>query len=277
MVVNRLPSKPDTPSTSAGAPARSTTVVWHELECGSYAADLPIWRELATLAGTGADAQPLLDVGAGTGRVTLDLAARGHLLTALDRDEELLGALRERVGELAVETVCADARSFELDRHDFAVCLMPMQTIQLLGGRAGRLEFLSRACEHLRPGGLLACAIVTDIQPFDCADGDLGPDPDVAHVGDLDYVSRPTRLHVDDATLRIERERSVTSTTLRARGRRQRAATPAEVELDVIELDRLSVAQLLAEGERAGLSAAGSRSIPPTLEHVGSEVVVFRG
>jgi SAM-dependent methyltransferase len=277
MVVNRLPSKPDTPLTSAGAPARSTTVVWHELECGTYAADLPIWRELATLAGTGADAQPLLDVGAGTGRVALDLAARGHLLTALDRDEELLDALRERVGELAIETVCADARSFELNRHDFAVCLVPMQTIQLLGGRAGRLEFLSRAREHLRPWGLLACAIVTDIQPFDCADGDVGPDPDVAHVGDLDYISRPTRLHVDDATLRIERERSVTSTTLRTRGRWQRAATPAEVELDVIELDRLSVAQLLAEGEQAGLSGAGSRSIPPTLEHVGSEVVMFHG
>jgi SAM-dependent methyltransferase len=277
MVVNGLSSKPATPPTSAGAPARSTTVVWHELECGSYAADLPIWRELAALAGTGADAQPLLDVGAGTGRVTIDLAARGHLLTALDRDEELLGALRERVGELAIETVCADARSFELDRRDFAVCLVPMQTIQLLGGRAGRLEFLSRAREHLRPGGLLACAIVTDIQPFDCADGDLGPDPDVAHVGDLDYVSRPTRLHVDDATLRIERERSITSTTLRTRGRWQRAATPAEVELDVIELDRLSVAQLLTEGERTGLSGAGSRSIPPTREHVGSEVVMFRG
>jgi SAM-dependent methyltransferase len=277
MVMNGLSSKPDTPPTSAGTPARSTNVVWHELECGSYAADLPIWRELAALASTGADAQPLLDVGAGTGRVSLDLAGRGHLLTALDHDEELLGALRERVGELAIETVCADARSFELNRRDFAVCLVPMQTIQLLGGRAGRLEFLSRAREHLRPGGLLACAIVTDIQPFDCADGDLGPDPDVAHVGDLDYVSRPTRLHVDDAALRIERERSVTSTTLRARGRWQRAATPAEVELDVIELDRLSVAQLLREGERAGLSAAGSRSIPPTLEHVGSEVVMFRG
>jgi SAM-dependent methyltransferase len=276
MVVNGLSSKPGSPPTSAGAPARSTTVVWHELECGSYAADLPIWRELATLAGTGADAQPLLDVGSGSGRVTLDLATRGHLLTALDRDGELLGALRERVGQLAIETVCADARSFELSRRDFAVCLVPMQTIQLLGGRAGRLAFLSRAREHLRPGGLLACAIVTDIQPFDCADGDLGPDPDVAHVGGLDYVSRPTRLHVDDATLRIERERSVAYTASRARGRAQRAVKPAELELDVIELDRLSVAQLLAEGEQAGLSGAGSRSIPPTPEHVGSEVVMFR-
>jgi SAM-dependent methyltransferase len=261
--------------TSAATPARSNAVVWHELECGSYTADLPVWRDLAACAGTGADAQPLLDVGAGTGRVALDLAARGHAVTALDRDAELLRALRERAGQSTIETVCADARSFELQRSDFAVCLVPMQTIQLLGGPAGRLAFLSRARACLRPRGLLACAIVTDIQPFDCAAGDLGPEPDVAHVGDVDYVSRPTRLHVDAATLRIERERSVLSRMCRTSARGKRASERAEVELDVIELDQLSVAQLLGEGEQAGLSGAGSRSIPPTLEHVGSEVVMF--
>ena len=37
-------------------------VVWHDLECGGYDADLPLWRELA------ADADgPVLDLGAGTG------------------------------------------------------------------------------------------------------------------------------------------------------------------------------------------------------------------
>jgi SAM-dependent methyltransferase len=208
--------------------------------------------------------------------VALDLSARGHLVTALDRDGELLGALRERAGQLAIETVCADARAFVLQREDFAVCLVPMQTIQLLGGLAGRLAFLNRAREHLRPGGLLACAIVTDIQPFDCAAGDFGPEPDVAHVDGLDYVSRPTRLHADDATLRIERERSVAPGARRGSRATQHASADPDTELDVIELDRLSVAQLLAEGEQAGLIGAGSRSIPPTLEHVGSEIVMFR-
>ncbi len=37
-------------------------VIWHDVECGSYAADLPLWRELAEEAGV-----PVLDVGAGTG------------------------------------------------------------------------------------------------------------------------------------------------------------------------------------------------------------------
>jgi len=46
-------------------------VVWHDLECGAYLEDLPVWQRLAAQHGN-----PILDVGAGTGRVTLDLARR---------------------------------------------------------------------------------------------------------------------------------------------------------------------------------------------------------
>ena len=88
---------------------------------------------------------PILDVGAGTGRVALELARAGHRVTALDIDPELLGALRERAGGLPVETVRADARTFELERRDFALCLVPMQTIQLLGGAAGAPRSCARA------------------------------------------------------------------------------------------------------------------------------------
>ena len=37
-------------------------MVWHDVECGGYDADLTLWRELAREAGG-----PVLDVGAGTG------------------------------------------------------------------------------------------------------------------------------------------------------------------------------------------------------------------
>lgn len=275
MVVSASPDE-QRPPARAGAKPRSRAVVWHELECGSYSADMPLWRELAAEAGMGADAQPLLDVGAGSGRVALELASRGHLVTALDRDPELLAALHERAGAGVVETVCADARTFALERRDFAVCIVPMQTIQLLAGTEGRLAFLRRAREHLRPGGLLACAIVTDIQPFDCVAGDFGPEPDVVRLDGLDYVSRPTGLRVSAASIRIERQRSIVSTAHRPQAAWREAVPGEEIELDVIELDRLTEAQLVAEGEQAGLSAAGSRSVPPTLEHVGSEVVLLR-
>ena len=61
------------------------SVIWHDLECGAYTEDLPVWRALAARHGG-----PVLDVGAGTGRVTLDLARAGHAVTALDTDPALL-------------------------------------------------------------------------------------------------------------------------------------------------------------------------------------------
>jgi SAM-dependent methyltransferase len=238
----------------------SSKVIWHDLECGSYRADLPLWRELA-----GAHDGPVLDIGAGTGRVTLDLARAGHRVTALDLDIDLLTALRDRAGHLDVEIVRADARSFGLDRSDFSLCLVPMQTIQLLDSSEQRIACLRRAHAHLRPGGLIACAIVTALEPFDCARGDLGPTPETVRVGDMRYASRATKVQAGRTTS-IERKR--------------RTVGPGDQtveELDIVELARLSVPQLEREGTEAGLRPETAHEIPPTGDHVGSSVVMFGG
>ncbi len=87
----------------------SADVVWHDLECGAYSADRPLWRALADRSRDGDRPARVLDVGAGTGRVSLDLARTGHDVTALDLAPELLDALRTRATDLPVQTVCADA------------------------------------------------------------------------------------------------------------------------------------------------------------------------
>jgi SAM-dependent methyltransferase len=217
-------------------------VVWHDLECGSYTADLPLWRELAERA-----AGPLLEVGAGTGRVALDLARRGHDVTALDRDAELLAELERRAGG-RVRTVLADAQSFALAER-FALVVVPMQTIQLLGDRAA---FLAAARRHLRPGGLLAAAVAADLEPFE--------GPVVAPDSAGRYVSQPVAVRLLDDVVRLERERDDGSTRI----------------FDVIELRRLSPRELEAEGRTAGFSPEPARRIEPTAEHVGSTVVALR-
>src|SRR4051794_13636473 len=97
----------------------SPSAVWHDIEGGCYSADLPLWRGLA--AGRRG---PVLDVGAGTGRVSLDLARHGHEVVALDRDEDLLGELTARAeritaagGPMRIRTVVTDARDFEIEQR----------------------------------------------------------------------------------------------------------------------------------------------------------------
>jgi SAM-dependent methyltransferase len=234
--------------------AFSPLVVWHDVECGRYTADLDLWRELAAR-----ERGPVLDVGAGTGRVTLPLARAGHDVTALDVEPELLAALRDRAGGLPVATVAADARDFALDRR-FGLIIVPMQTVQLLDARAG---FLAAAHRHLVPGGLLAIAITAAIEDF----GELEelPEPDRGAVADWRFASQPTAVRALPAATRIERVR------------RSFAPDGAMIEEDdVIDLANLTVGRLEAEARAAGFVPDSARTIPATDEHVGSEVVLLR-
>jgi SAM-dependent methyltransferase len=234
------------------------SVIWHDLECGAYAEDLPVWRSLAAR-----HAGPVLDVGAGTGRVTLDLARSGHSVTALDIDDLLLAELRDRARDLEIVTVVADARSFDLGRC-FALCIVPMQTIQLLGGAEGRTAFLRCAREHLLDGGLLAIAIADELDLFEVPPGAPSPLPDVCEVDGIVYSSRPTAVRADGDGFVLERERQIVT-----------VGGELSAECDQIHLDRLDAAQLEREAATVQLAPAGRTRIPATEEHVGTEVVMF--
>src|SRR3954463_16770155 len=161
----------------------NVAALWHDLECGSYDEDLPVWRTLAARA-----PGPVLDVGAGTGRVTIDLASGGVAVVALDVDAPLLDALRRRAAGLPVETVVADARRFALGRR-FSLVLVPMQTLQLLGGPRGGGAFLRPALDHLEPGGLVAAALADGMDCFD-EQHPVPPPPAVCEVAGVRYASR---------------------------------------------------------------------------------------
>jgi SAM-dependent methyltransferase len=236
-----------------------SVVLWHDLECGGYDRDLPLWRELAER-----EESAVLDIGAGTGRVALDLARRGHEVVALDRDVALLHALRERSAGVAVTTVAADARDFALDRR-FGLILVPMQTVQLLGGREGRARFLARARDHLAPGGLLAAALADALEAFD-AEHDQPPMPDLREVGGVVYASHPVAVRDLGDRAAIERVREIVS--------RDGTRTVSD---EVVELDRLDPDTLAAEAATVGLRAEASRRLEPTTAYVGSTVVMLRG
>jgi SAM-dependent methyltransferase len=250
---------------SARTPA---TVIWHDIECSGYSIDLPLWRRLASR-----HPGSLLEIGAGTGRVALDLAARGHAVVALDRDRALLGELARRAALLErrgnklgqVVTVQADARRFDLC-HGFGLIIVPMQTIQLLDGAGGRAEFLACASRHLQPGGTLAIALT---EHFDLYDSDAVrsdslslPPPDVLEVSGTVYRSQSTAVRLEGESVVLERRRE------RLGPDRSRL-----VQRDRLRLDMLSPERLELEARRVGLRPGAPVDIPPTRDHVGSAMV----
>ena len=235
------------------------SVAWHDVECAAYDADLPLWRELAESAGG-----PVLEVGCGSGRVALDLAACGHEVTGLDADPDLVRDLADRARErgLRVEAVTADARSFELGRR-FALVVAPMQVVQLLGGNRGRAAFLDRALAHLEPEGLLAAALADPFEGIPAREA-LPPLPDVREAEGWVLSSQPVAVRSEQGAVAIDRLRQAVS-----------PGGELSESLVTIRLDALSPAELEREGEAAGLRPCGARRVPETRDHVGSTVVLL--
>jgi SAM-dependent methyltransferase len=232
--------------------------VWHDLECGAYTEDLALWRGLAAHTGG-----PLLDVGAGTGRVTLELAADGVEVVALDSCAPLLAALARRGEGLPVTTTVADARDFRLDRR-FSLIIVPMQTLQLLGGPSGRGAFLRCARAHLRSGGLLAAALADAMDSFDVEHA-LPPPPQARMILGVLYSSQLLRVVEDNGRAAIHRCREVIS-----------AGERSETQEVVVHLDRVSAEQVVAEARAVGFIPQAPLHIEETEEYLGSTVVVLR-
>jgi SAM-dependent methyltransferase len=230
--------------------------IWHDVECGSYAADLPLWEQLAEQVDG-----PILDLGCGTGRVALHLARRGHRVIGVDRDHELVLELAERARGLPVDPVCADALDLALE-EPVALALAPMQFLQLLNGAGARDRCLRRIAAVLRPGGLLAAAIVEDVPR---SEGRLPPLPDVREIDGWVYSSLPTEvLGVIGGRIILRRLRQTVSPD-----------GDLSAESDEVQLFEIGASELEAEAEPAGFLAAGRLSVPPTEAHVGSQVVLM--
>jgi SAM-dependent methyltransferase len=243
-----------------GATGAATEAIWHDVECGAYSADLPAWLELAGQVGG-----PVLELGAGTGRVSLALAEAGLEVVALDRSPGLLSALRRRAVErrLDIETVAGDARELNLGRS-FAAILAPMQFVHLLGQGDGRAAMLRGARSHLAAGGVLAAALLADDLSGSAEASATPPLPDVRELGGWVYSSLPIEVAAVPGGFQIRRLRQVVSP----------AGELAETT-DAVRLDELSADGLESEALEAGLRRRERLEVPPTADHVGSQICVL--
>ena len=233
----------------------SPATIWHDVECGAYAADLPLWEELAKRCGG-----PVLELGCGTGRVALHLARRGFTVVGLDRDPELLAALAERGAELPLSTVEADARAFAL-AEPASLVLAPTHLLQLFPESAQRRDCLRCVAAALRPGGLLAAAIIESMPE---PDGAPPPLPDVREVDGWVYSSLAVEAAVAPGEIVVRRLRQRVSPD------GSLSEEPNEVRIATFTAEALE-----AEATGCGLVPAGRHETPPTSMHEGSLVVLL--
>jgi len=111
----------------------------------------------------------ILEVGAATGRYTLELAKRGYQVTAVDLSPELIGANRKRLTEAGLEKqvqfVVADARDLGAVTGEFDAVLL-MGPLYHLIVEADRHTALREAADRLRTGGILFSALLSRMAVF---------------------------------------------------------------------------------------------------------------
>lgn len=123
---------------------------------GRLAADLPMILEVAKGA-----KGPILEMGVGAGRVAIELARRGHVVTGVDDSKAMLAALARR---LAAETPAVrsrvtalrqDLRRMRVPRGKFRLALLPFNTFCHFESIADQDRVLASASHALARGGWL--------------------------------------------------------------------------------------------------------------------------
>lgn len=121
-----------------------------------YKSDVAFYVELATALGG-----PVLELGGGTGRVTIPIAKAGVSIVSVDLMESMLQQARARIAKLSravrdrIELVEGDLRTLDLDRR-FALVISPFNVLMHLYTRPDVEAALATVRRHCAPGGRFA-------------------------------------------------------------------------------------------------------------------------
>ncbi len=145
----------------------------YDLDLVDDPGDLDLYLALAARTGG-----PILELGAGTGRLAVPIAEAGFDVTAVDRDPATLERARVRLAEAGaaverrVTLVEADMVKLRLrNARDFQLGFIALNSLLLLGKRDRQVAALRAIASHLAPGGVAAVDVwlpdAEDLARFD--------------------------------------------------------------------------------------------------------------
>jgi SAM-dependent methyltransferase len=123
---------------------------FYDLDHASFSDDIDLYLRLAEVVG-----DPILELGSGTGRVLVPLAAAGHRVTGLDRSSPMLARSRQAVADASVA-----------DRVTLVEAAMS-EVGQVSGGPFGLVIFSLNGLLHLPTAAEQRAALVSARQALD--------------------------------------------------------------------------------------------------------------
>jgi SAM-dependent methyltransferase len=136
--------------------------------------DVPFWRRIALEAHG-----PVLELGCGTGRVSLPLARAGTQLVGIDRSAPMLARLRaalhsarrgparrgvrDGARSCRLSLVRGDIRRLPFERDAFDMVIAPYGVLQSLLADRDLADALASVARVLRPGGTFGLDLVPDV------------------------------------------------------------------------------------------------------------------
>ena len=119
--------------------------------------DIPFYVEQAIASGG-----PVLELGCGTGRVSVPVAQAGVEIVGIDASPGLIEVAKRKARTAGITERCTfhvgDMREVNL-RHRFPLGIMPFRSFQSMLSVADQQSALERVQEHLAPGGRLVLDI----------------------------------------------------------------------------------------------------------------------
>jgi SAM-dependent methyltransferase len=130
----------------------------YQLQYANYRDDISFYTRLAERLGV----NQILELGAGSGRVSIPLARRGFEVTGLELSPKMLELGRENAAREGVNVnfVQGDARDFKLEQR-FPLIIAPFNALMHLYTIQDQDKALSCIKSHLEPGGVLAFDVYT--------------------------------------------------------------------------------------------------------------------